>query len=125
MEDKKSVIQTMTHCVGLSANQWEANGRTAQTEEGYSKESRPHQAISQNVCNTTKLQPSQDMSADGCSGRSDDLAFEYAHGFAHVDEVQASGSAHVESDADDQMSLMLPPGRGERTSRSSIERLCK
>ena len=116
---------SLTQTGMLLADQWEGIRRKAETEEGYSKESRPHQAISQNVCNTTKLQPSQDMSADGCPGRPADLAFEYAHGSAHVDEVQASSSAHVESDVDDQVLLMLPPGRGKVTSRSPIEHTCK
>jgi len=85
----------------LLADQWEGIRRKAETEEGHSKESRAHQAISHNVCNTTKLQPPQDMSAEGCSGRSGDMAFDYAHGSAHVDEVQASGSGHEKSDVDD------------------------
>ena len=85
----------------LLADQWEGIRRKAETEEGHSKESRAHQATRHNVCNTAKLQPPQDMSADGCSGRSGDMAFDYAHGSTHVDELQASDSGHVQSDVDD------------------------
>ena len=85
-------IQWFETC--LCAAHWESNRERAETEQGFSKESRAHRDSSHHVCNIARLKPpdgAHDLDAgEGSAEHSGDSAYERPQGVLYEDSLPAS-----------------------------------
>ena len=84
----------MQQSLAFSAANWESNRRRAETEQGFSKDSRLHRNCSHHVCNVAQLKVAhgaQDLDVgEGSAQHSGDSAYERPQGVLYEDSVPAS-----------------------------------